>query len=78
MELADTQINFVMLNTYPHILGKERKDVVDYGTDVTHYYNLDPTRRQSTNIFFQENTINLKDNIWDLFDVTEYDVTIYE
>ena len=48
-----------MLNAYPNILGEDRTKYVQYSQDVTHYYYLDPTHGQTTNIFFMESMIEL-------------------
>lgn len=42
------------------------------------YYYLDPTHRQRTNFFFMESTLQLKDNIWDIFEFTEYEMNVLE
>ena len=39
---------------------------------------LDPGHTQTMNIFFMESTLTLKDQIWDIFEFTEYDVNIAE
>lgn len=67
-----------MLIMLPNILGDDPNDVLHYQQDLTHYFHLDPTHRQDTNIYFMESTIRTKDNIWDIFEVTEADVKIYE
>ena len=67
-----------MLNAYPNILGEDRAKNVHYSQDVTHYYYLDPTHKQTTNIFFMENTIEVNDAVWDIFEFTEREVNIFE
>ena len=45
---------------------------------LTYFKILDPHLTQSSNMFFMESTINLKDNILDIFDTEEFDVPIFE
>ena len=49
-----------------------------YSQDLTHFYNLDPTRSQITNLFYSRSTIRLKDNIADIFEASEEDVALFE
>ena len=51
---------------------------MQYKQDLTHFYYIDPTHMQMTNMFFMESIISLKDNIWDVFDVTERDKGMFE
>ena len=67
-----------MLKAFPSILGEDRSQVVAYQQDLTHYYFLDPTHIQETNIFFMENTIRLKDNVWDFLELGERDEKLFE
>ena len=63
---------------YPNILGSNHEEVIKYREDTNHFVYLDPTHTQTMNIYFMENTMSLKDNIWDIFEVTEYEVSIAE
>ena len=52
--------------------------MVLYQTDVSHFYFLNPTLLQTNNIYFMELIVKLKDNIWDIFDFSEYELDIIE
>ena len=43
-ELYDKILNFIMINSFPSILDKDRQHIVDYEKDLTHYYYIDPLR----------------------------------
>ena len=64
--------------TYPNIMGEDKHEVVQYKVDVNHFFYLDPTHTSIQNMFFMESTMSLKDNIWDFFDFSEYEVVIPE
>ena len=77
-EIADKTFNLAMIKAFPSILGEDRTKVIDYSQDLTHYYHLDPTHEQTSNLYFMESTIRLKDNVWDFFEFTERDQLMYE
>ena len=77
-ELINQSFNFVNLRGYPSLLGDETETVVSYSQDFTYFKVLDPGNTQSSNVFFMESIINLKDNILDIFDTEEFDVPIFE
>ena len=77
-ELIYQSFNFVNLRGYPSLLGDETETVVSYSQDFTYFKVLDPGKTQSSNVFFMESIINLKDNILDIFDTEEFDVPIFE
>ena len=68
----------MMLKSIPNILGQDRDNYVQYEQDFDHFYFLDPMHHYYTNIFFRESTIRLKENVWDIFDLTEQDISIFE
>ena len=59
-------------------MGSEKDQVVQYSEETSHFVYIDPSHRQTMNIFFMESTLSLKDRIWDIFDVSEYEVNIAE
>ena len=64
--------------TYPNIMGEDKNEVVQYKVDSNHFFHLDPTHTYVQNMFFMKSMMRLKDNIWDFFDFTEYEVAIPE
>ena len=76
--MAGHTFNLALLSEVPNILGEDTKEIVQYQQDLTHFYYFDPTHRQETNVYFMESTINIKDNIYDIFDATEKDLSVYE
>ena len=76
-ELKDVSINFISLNSNPSLLG-DSEEVVTYSMDYTYYKYIDPQRIQTTNIFFMESVINLKDYIMDIFERFEVSYPIFE
>ena len=78
-EISRISFDFSYLEAYPNILGSNKDEVVRYREDSTnHFAYLDPTSTQTMNIFFMESTLSLKDNIWDIFEAAEYEVSIVE
>ena len=67
-----------MLSPIPNILGKNKENLVKYQQDLSHFIYLDPTHTQETNIFFMESTILLKEDVADIFELTEREVSIFE
>ena len=67
-----------MLNTSPNILGEQKSEMIEYLHDSRHYFNLMPSQRQITNIFFRDVTMNLKDKWWDIFEFDEYNLHLFE
>ena len=60
------------------MLGDDTSSVVSYSLDFTYFKVVDPKRTQSSNMFFMDSVINLKDDIIDIFDTMEYDVPMFE
>ena len=52
--------------------------MIRYSEDTNHFVYLDPTHTQAMNIYFMGSTLQLKDNIWDIFDFSEYEMNIAE
>ena len=52
--------------------------MIEYSLDWKHYYFLNPTHSQSTNIYFVQSILNLKDKWWDFFEFTEYSLLMFE
>ena len=69
---------YIMLNTSPNILGEQKSEMIEYLHDARHYFNLMPSQRQITNIFFRDVTMNLKDKWWDIFEFDEYNLHLFE
>ena len=65
-----------MVQNIPDILGVDHKEVTIL--DDSNFYYLDPTHRQTTNMYFMESTMSLKENIWDIFEFTEQETQILE
>ena len=72
--ISNQVFNFLQVSTQPNILTRHVEQEVHYSTDERNFFYLDPTHRQSTNIYFMENTIRLKEKVWDIYDFTEKDV----
>ena len=70
-EIAKKRISFAMIKTSTNTFAKNYEDLVEYSTDVTHDYFLDPTHGQTINMYFIESQMGIKDNQWDLLDVYE-------
>ena len=77
-EISEKTLDLTYLAAYPNILGKNKDEVVRYRTDTNNFVYLDPGHTQTINIFFMESTLTLKDQIWDIFEFTEYDINIAE
>ena len=52
--------------------------MMDYLYDSNHYFFLDPNYRQVHNIYFIESQMNVKDQWWDIFELEEYDLNLFE
>ena len=68
----------MILDPIPNILGTSREEIIRYDQDLKHFYYLDPTHGQQTNIFFMESTISTKDNIFDIYELSEQEVSLFE
>ena len=77
-ELYEKSHNFVLLKSYPDILGVDRLKIVSYTQDLSHFYFINPHQRQTTNVFMMESIIQTKDNIWDIFEASEKDNPLFE
>ena len=49
-----------------------------FKADYSYYKFIDPQLVQMTNIFFMDSEIILNDNLFDIFDIHEYSVSIFE
>lgn len=67
-----------MIKTSPNIKGEKRSEMIEYLHDARHYYNLMPYQRQITNMFFRDVSMNVKDEWWDIFEVNEYVLNLFE
>ena len=68
-----------MKKSLPNLMGEDHtsKDI-HYSQDTNHIYALDPTHVQTANLYFMESTISLKSNIWDVFELFEKELTMYD
>ena len=77
-DVAYNTFNIGFVSPQPNIAGDDPEEMVVYRTEVSHFYYLDPTHTQTSNIFFQRSILLLKKYIWDFFDFTEYELEIVE
>ena len=77
-EVTNSKFNMAFLKPQPNIAGDNPDEMIMYLTDVSHFYYLDPTHVQTNNIFLMESTVRLNDNIWDIFEFSEYELEIIE
>lgn len=68
----------MLLDPIPNILGTSREEVIHYHQDLKHFYYLAPNYGQQTNIFFMESTISTKDNIFDIYELSKKEVSLFE
>ena len=66
------------MRTSANIRGEHKEQFVEYLYDSQHYYNLIPNMTQTTNVFFREATMMIKDKWWDIFEFFEYEVDLFE
>ena len=52
--------------------------MIESELDETHYYILNPILSQTENIFFAESMLSLKDKWWDFFEMSEYELNLFE
>ena len=67
-----------MLKQLPNIMGRKQDKGILYSLDNSNYYYFDPEHRISKDIYFLESNLNLLDEWIDIFELTEYDLTLYE
>ena len=77
-EVTNSKFNMAFLKPQPNIAGDNPDEMIMYLTDASHFYYLDPTHVQTNNIFLMESTVRLNDNIWDIFEFSEYELEIIE
>ena len=79
-ELAFKSVNILLVNTLPNILlESEHSEIyLERTMDLREYFNIDPTRSQNENIFYVDSQMRIKDNYWDIFDLSEYVLTFFE
>ena len=77
-ELYGATINFAISTSHPNILSENKMEPILYGQSIDTFFYLEPDIEKVENIFFMESSINLEDNKWDLFDVEERDVNLFE
>lgn len=62
----------------PKIEGESKSEVIEYLHNSRHYWHLLPQISQTTNIFFGEVAMQIKDKWWDIFEFFEYEVSSFE
>ena len=61
-----------------HDHGREDDDIVTYSTDFSYFKFIDPYRTQATNMFYTKSHVRIKDQVFDIFDLTMRDVEIFQ
>ena len=77
-ELYEKTVNFISLRSHPNLLGEELDEVVSFQNDFTYFKFIDPEVTQSTNMYFSKNLMSLNDNMFDVFEIDEKTVELYE
>ena len=77
-EIAKATFNLVMSDATPNMMGDSPETVVNRMRDARQYFTLDPTHIQSENIFFGASTMWMRQNYWDIFELTEFSVQFAE
>ena len=69
-----------MVNTLPNILLESEFSsiYIEQTMDLRAYFHMDPTHTQNENIFYINSEMRIKDNYWDIFDVSEYVLKFFE
>ena len=63
---------------HPSLLSDDLSNVVTQNVDYSYFKHIDPIINQSTNMFFLKSTISLNDNIFDIFETDEKNVSLLE
>ena len=71
-------VNFVIQRAFANLLSEYSDDVITYVKDTAHFYWLDGTYTEVTNLYFTESFVKLKDQMWDIFEFSEKEISFYE
>ena len=66
-DFPDAGTSIVMTKAQPDIFSKDRETVINYSTEISDYYAIDPLTRQILTMYFYQAEINLRDFFYDIF-----------
>ena len=67
-----------MSETTPNIMAAKRSDVVTYANNMRNFYDFDPYQIKTTNFYFTETVLRIRQNWLDLFEFSEEEISILE
>ena len=72
-------MRLVTLKAHPNLVNQAGDDsLINFSTDYSYIKFIDPDITQTTSIYFMSSIISIKDAIFDIFDVSEREIPLYE
>ena len=67
------------LKAHPNLIKHEGDEkLINYSTDYSFIKFIDPEVTQTTQLYFMSSIISIKDAIYDIFDLSEREIPLYE
>ena len=71
-------MNLNFLKAFPDLFSADKDEPITYRPDMNTYYTIEPLLQKEENIYFMESSIDLEDNIWDIFKLDKKTVSLFE
>ena len=76
--VARNTFNVLTIFGQPDILSDDREKVVNYQVDTENYFYLNPSNRQTQNMFYMKSTLRSLDNPYDIMEFGELEKYFFE
>ena len=77
-EVSGTGFNFVHLRAHPSLIGNDEESVVSFSQESVYFKQINVGLSQRTNLYIMKSVLRLKDNIFDIYDLDEKQVNLFE